>query len=838
MAGLLAAIFGAGAAAASAGNVAADGGSAEKRLPSWSLQRFQALYAQLTAFRESDLERPGGGDEVVEIVRQITEALVWGEQHDTAFFDYFCEKGIFADFIRVLSNIKAPKTVKVQLLQTLSMLFQNIRRETSLIYLLSNRQVNKLISMQLDFLDEEILAYYITLLKSLAMRMDNETIKFFYVTDPEPAFPLYIGATKFFNHRDQMVRATVRTITLQVYPIEYEPMQLYVEKHAEEFYFSQLALHLRDIWLRLNKAASVTEDAAALQHENDLQQDLLIYLSDVFELGITKLNQVLAERLLDVVLMPLLVLSIESGSGPQHGTRPTQSNKMAPKVALFLLRQVFDTIKCRVLIEPLAAALLHPRVPQRLMAQFASPCPQEFHSHFVRYLRPGEDASFLFAAGIVHSCLRNRQALPPDFLEAARIFPPPPGSRFHRPEALVSEQRLDILWFLLHALQALGDWRPETFQVLVLVLLDLLLEPAFVSHPECREAARKAAQSAFDVAAENLQGQLRDQLRLAADTGASPMADDALLDVFMEEWELQKALPGSVVDVCNAAWRWLLSPAGSSSARGRGVAPPPGGTPSTAGPPPEDGARRAVRCFLLLRRLLGELAETAQDAVPQERPATALPPSRGPQTQERPATALPPSRGPQTQMLQPSAPRRCGGLVAEEVSPLQVEPSMLGNVELREGMAIDLASTSAVACSLAAPGPQGGSHSRYLVLHEAWLVLAQPAAGENGEAVVTTLWPVQQVQSLIDRGDPRVVRIGMQAFFGGGPPGEAAAYNPPVCVPDASAQRRSSYYTMALHFEDVRQCHVADQHLRRRRREVRTQLLQKASRFVEVVCML
>merc|ERR1740138_821771 len=171
------------------------------------------------------------------------------------FFDFFCEKSILADFIRVLNLQKAPKTVKVQLLQTLSMLVQNIRRQTSLYYLLSNNYVNKLIAMPLDFNDEEILAYYITLLKSLAMRLDAETIKFFFVQHPEPSFPLYTEVVKFFGHRDQMVRATVRTITLQVYPIEFPPMRMFVLRHAAESYFSQLAFHLRDLWLRLDTAA-------------------------------------------------------------------------------------------------------------------------------------------------------------------------------------------------------------------------------------------------------------------------------------------------------------------------------------------------------------------------------------------------------------------------------------------------------------------------------------------------------------------------------------------------------------------------------------------------------
>jgi protein CLEC16A len=119
---------------------------------------------------------------MVEVIRQITEALIWGEQnnHDHNFFDFFCEKNILAEFVRFLGQAHVNRSVKVQLLQTLSMLVQNICRDTSLYYLFSNNYVNQLISTQFDWNDEEILGYYISFLKSLALRLNFQTITFFF----------------------------------------------------------------------------------------------------------------------------------------------------------------------------------------------------------------------------------------------------------------------------------------------------------------------------------------------------------------------------------------------------------------------------------------------------------------------------------------------------------------------------------------------------------------------------------------------------------------------------------------------------------------------------------
>jgi len=612
MASFLAGLFGS-SGSASAGQRAGSGAAAQT--PSYSFQRLQQLYDRLSQFRESDLERAGGGDAVVETVRQITEALIWGEQNDTNFFDFFCEKSILADFIRVLGLSKTPKKVRVQLLQTLSMLVQNIRRQTSLYYLLSNNYVNKLIAMPLDFSDEEIIAYYITLLKSLAMRLDSETVKFFFIQHPEPSFPLYIEAAKFFSHRDQMVRATVRTITLQVYRVSFPPMRRFVLRHAAESYFSRLAYHLRDLWLRLDVEAAGEGrgdgGTAAVQHENELQQDLLIYLSDVFELDIPELNEVLADRLLGCALLPVLLSGVASSSrpnvngtsqalllshpnaagslyprsastssisGPSNssigagGSEPASASQpriLSPVVALFLIRQVFDTFHSRVLLEPLASALLKPTVPAALAYALPHCADLGGHSpafstqedlvqntlreHFLRFLRSHEDMPFLLAAAVVHACTQNRRALPLSFLESARVFPDtdhgqrygpsrrpqpqsPPGVADTDEDSTTADnaENPDVLMMLLQALQRHSTWHLETFQVLARIVLDIFLDPSACHHAESRQSALRAVHSEMRASAHRLRSAMQECLT----TGGT---DDSLLDVFFEEWELQQA---------------------------------------------------------------------------------------------------------------------------------------------------------------------------------------------------------------------------------------------------------------------------------------------------------
>ena len=59
-------------------------------------------------------------------------------------------------------------------------------------------------------------------------------------------FPLYMEAIKFINHRDGLVRAAVRTLTLSVYSIREAGVQDFVVREPASDYFRQLTCYLAD----------------------------------------------------------------------------------------------------------------------------------------------------------------------------------------------------------------------------------------------------------------------------------------------------------------------------------------------------------------------------------------------------------------------------------------------------------------------------------------------------------------------------------------------------------------------------------------------------------------
>ncbi|TWW69644.1 Protein CLEC16A [Takifugu flavidus] len=247
---------------------------------------------------------------LVETIRSITEILIWGDQNDSSVFDFFLEKNMFAFFLNILRQ-KSGRYVCVQLLQTLNILFENISHETSLYYLLSNNHVNSIIVHKFDFSDEEIMAYYISFLKTLSLKLNNHTVHFFY-NEHTNDFALYTEAIKFFNHPESMVRIAVRTITLNVY--------------------KALICNYRKCLFEVIAAKGGHKNRGKLSDLVAEHLDHLHYLNDILIINCEFLNDVLTDHLLNRLFLPLYVYSLVS-------PETSEERNINPQVSLYLLSQ-------------------------------------------------------------------------------------------------------------------------------------------------------------------------------------------------------------------------------------------------------------------------------------------------------------------------------------------------------------------------------------------------------------------------------------------------------------------------------------------------------------------
>ncbi|XP_071568577.1 protein CLEC16A homolog isoform X3 [Temnothorax nylanderi] len=298
---------------------------------------------------------------LVETLRSIAEILIWGDQNDSSVFDFFLEKNMLSFFLRIMKQ-KCGSYVCVQLLQTLNILFENIRNETSLYYLLSNNHVNSIIVHKFDFSDEEVMAYYISFLKTLSLKLNAHTIHFFYneVNEHTNDFPLYTEAIKFFNHSEGMVRIAVRTLTLNVYRVEDASMLAFIRDRTAAPYFSNLVWFIGDHIIELDTCVRNDADHQSQNRLSDLvaeHLDHLHYLNDILCLNIPDLNKVLSEHLLNKLLVPLYVYSLMKYKNALCQTQDERKH-VSVVVALFLLSQVFLIISHGPLVHTLAAVML------------------------------------------------------------------------------------------------------------------------------------------------------------------------------------------------------------------------------------------------------------------------------------------------------------------------------------------------------------------------------------------------------------------------------------------------------------------------------------------------
>lgn len=186
---------------------------------------------------------------VVETIRSIAEFMIWGDQNEPKIFEFFLENNILLYLHRMLAQHPANRSgdIAKQVLQTLSIIIQNIRSETGTFFLFSNNHINNIVEIRFDFEDEEVLGYYISFLKTISLKLNPKTVHFFLdERDGKLVFPLYTESLRFAHHKEGMVRAGVRTLTLNVYSVTEPYIQEFITGSMSAKYFDAMAMYLAE----------------------------------------------------------------------------------------------------------------------------------------------------------------------------------------------------------------------------------------------------------------------------------------------------------------------------------------------------------------------------------------------------------------------------------------------------------------------------------------------------------------------------------------------------------------------------------------------------------------
>eukprot|EP00371_Babesia_bovis_P003285 XP_001611932.1 hypothetical protein [Babesia bovis T2Bo] len=200
------------------------------------------------------------------------------------------------------------KVVRIQLLQTLSMLVHNINNERMLYYMLSNNYMNNLVTNRNIYASDEVSSWTVSLLKTLSSLINGTTIKFFF-HEGNTDFPLLEGALKFLSSSDSIKRAHAMTIVLSILRLNDPSVNLYVVSQSRVI--MQLTGFLRHTWRRLDRHLHVDSneltdksgyiDTAIVQCDDAFQ-----FLQDILDLGNPEISEALTQHMLAHCLFPLL----------------------------------------------------------------------------------------------------------------------------------------------------------------------------------------------------------------------------------------------------------------------------------------------------------------------------------------------------------------------------------------------------------------------------------------------------------------------------------------------------------------------------------------------------
>nr|XP_027188555.1 protein TRANSPARENT TESTA 9-like isoform X3 [Cicer arietinum] len=307
----------------------------------FSLDQLRYLADQLTKVQ---IVNEVNKDFVIEALRSIAELVTYGDQHDPSFFETI--------------------SIPLQLLQTVSIMIQNLQSEHAIYYMFSNEHMNYLITYAFDFRNEELLSYYISFLRAISGKLNKNTISLLVKTrnDEVVSFPLYVEAIRFAFHEENMVRAAVRAVTLNVYHVGDDSVNRYITSAPHTDYFSNLVSFFRKQCMGLNRLISETlknpgpDSNSTVTAAVDEIEDNLYYFSDVISAGIPDVERLITDSILMLLIFPVLLPSLRMVA-VNHVNQDMQSGVVT---SLYLLCCILKIVKIKDLANTIVAALYYP----------------------------------------------------------------------------------------------------------------------------------------------------------------------------------------------------------------------------------------------------------------------------------------------------------------------------------------------------------------------------------------------------------------------------------------------------------------------------------------------
>ncbi|KAM3129637.1 hypothetical protein pb186bvf_018248 [Paramecium bursaria] len=295
---------------------------------------------------------------ILEKIELISEFSVWGDSNNSDFFEqsfnrfsFFFEQSIAEQLFKIMQ--RSPyKEINLVVIQSFSILLANLGNKDNVTYLLSHPVMNDIISYNYDFTDDETVEYYISMLKSISLRLDETNITLFF-NQRLPHFPLLWQAMRFYNYKEVMIKTAVRSIILHIMKLQNETLKAYLTRFPFVIFYAHFVCYLKNIWLELN--TDIIKLVKDIKDRIDDQLDLFFFLTDMYA-NCPEASEIIDNALLVYGLLPAVF----------GGILYQRTNTLAIPLSLHLLNHFILRFNNSSLSNNLTVLLFSPYIQSKL----------------------------------------------------------------------------------------------------------------------------------------------------------------------------------------------------------------------------------------------------------------------------------------------------------------------------------------------------------------------------------------------------------------------------------------------------------------------------------------
>ena len=240
----------------------------------------------------------------------------------TEYYTHFYQ----LDFLSIFNSLldKNIGSVTFSILQMINFLSTNIENKELLEYIYKKKFPTTIVGINLNIIDklisldtkknEEYLTYQINFIKSLTLKINKDSLIYFYDCNINQ-FPILTKSLSLYNYTDPLIRNVVKNIFLAIIKIDNKNLREFLISFPINLYYSNIIFQLKNSIIALSLINLGENEGAKsmnkLQKEHDFIIDTIFYIADLISLNIEKINFILINCMINEIIFPLLFTIID-----------------------------------------------------------------------------------------------------------------------------------------------------------------------------------------------------------------------------------------------------------------------------------------------------------------------------------------------------------------------------------------------------------------------------------------------------------------------------------------------------------------------------------------------